>query len=464
MLARLWRYTALVVVAFLLLLATQWKGLPIRTERQIEPRRVDPAAIQTPPGWKIEAVLTGLDAPADLAWGPDGRLYIAETGFAGAYAATSGVQGVYEGRILQWEPGRPVQVYAAGFTPPLSGLAWGGPTLYASHRGKITAVGPGPSRVDLVTGLPSYGDHGNNHLAIDAEGTIYITQGTVTNTGIVGLDNYVLDWPLAYPGVHDIPCRDVRLTDQNYATADPRALLPLVQRTRTGGYQPFGMAARGGVARGEVPCNGAVMRVRPDGSNLEVVAWGLRNPFGIAFDRTGRLLVTDNGPDSRGSRPVEGLPDLLREVRPGTWHGWPDLWEKTPLGKPLLAKHPAIPPAPVARFEPHAGAAGMTVGPDGWIYVAQVGSSFPATAQDPAATGFNVVRVHPRTGKVETVLANRRKGPQSWDRSGGLERPVALRWGPDGDLWVLDYGRIQVTRKGPWVVPQTGVLWRVSRR
>lgn len=455
-------------MGILLLLASRWPGLPIRTNRQILPRPVNPDAISVPSGWKIEAVLSGLDAPSDLSWGPDGALYVAETGFAGAYAATNGLLGATDGRILRLAPGsRRLEVYAAGFGAPLSGLAWHGETLYASHRGTVTALLPGGQRADVVTGLPSYGDHSNNQIAFGPDGLLYITQGTVTNTGIVGLDNFALQWAAAFPGVRDVPCADIRVRPVNYPTGDPRALLPFLMRTRTGGFQPFGMVAPGDVIRGQVPCSGAVLRARPDGSGLEVVAWGLRNPFGIGFGQGGRLLVTDNAPDSRGSRPMEGAPDLLREVRPGSWHGWPDSWAGKPIGgrgKALLTQPvgPEVPP--IASLGVHVGAAGLTVGPDGAVYVAQFGSAFPATSQDPRIAGFNVIRIDTASGRYGVVARNRRSGPQSWDRSGGLERPVAVRWGPDGALWILDYGRLQVTRKGPWVVPRTGVLWRLSRQ
>lgn len=240
-LSRMWRYTGLVAVSLLLLLLARFRGCPLPTNRQVQPRRADPGAIALPPGWQAEAVLTGLDAPADLAWGPDGALYIAETGFAGAYAATSGLAGATEGRILRWQPGAPaVQVHAAGFTAPLSGLAWHQDTLYASHRGRVTALHPDGTRVDLVTGLPSWGDHGNNQIAFGPDGFLYITQGTATNTGVVGLDNFALQWPAAFPAVHDIPCRDVRVRAVNWPTADPRALLPWLMRTRT--WRPGGCA------------------------------------------------------------------------------------------------------------------------------------------------------------------------------------------------------------------------------
>jgi hypothetical protein len=47
---------------------------------------------------------------------------------------------------------------------------------------------------------------------------------------------------------------------------------------------------------------------------LELVAWGFRNPFGLAFASGGALFVTDNGYDDRGSRAVWGTGDYLWDV------------------------------------------------------------------------------------------------------------------------------------------------------
>ncbi len=44
---------------------------------------------------------------------------------------------------------------------------------------------------------------------------------------------------------------------------------------------------------------GNIYRCRPDGSKLERIATGFWNPFGLAFDRHGRLFAVDNDPDSR---------------------------------------------------------------------------------------------------------------------------------------------------------------------
>ncbi len=136
---------------------------------------------------------------------------------------------------------------------------------------------------------------------------------------------------------------------------------------------------RGQRVHGRVPCTAAVLRCDPDGTNLELVAWGLRNAFGLAFLPDGRLLATDQGADDRGSRPIGNAPDLLFEVREGAWYGWPDFIGGDPVTDPayapqrgprpafVLAEHDRLPPPerPLLRFEPHTSAVKFAVVPSG---------------------------------------------------------------------------------------------------
>lgn len=95
----------------------------------------------------------------------------------------------------------------------------------------------------------------------------------------------------------------------------------------------------GGAAGGpvKVPCTGVggVFRCRPDGSAFQVVARGLRNPCGLAFDRHFRLFTSDNDHESVPERYVPGR---LVHVTPHAYLGWPRGWmaEKTPERADLL--------------------------------------------------------------------------------------------------------------------------------
>ena len=64
---------------------------------------------------------------------------------------------------------------------------------------------------------------------------------------------------------------------------------------------------------------GNIVRCRPDGSGLDEVATGFWNPFGLGFDRAGRLLCVDNDPDARG-------PNRLVHVIPGGDYGYKSMY------------------------------------------------------------------------------------------------------------------------------------------
>lgn len=70
------------------------------------------------------------------------------------------------------------------------------------------------------------------------------------------------------------------------------------------------------------------------------------------------------------------------------------------------------------------------------------------------------------TGAVEDFAVNkgRKTGPASLVGGGGLERPIAARFSPDGSaLYVVDFGVMTMSQSGPSPVRGTGVLWKIVR-
>ncbi|MFP5371858.1 MAG: PQQ-dependent sugar dehydrogenase, partial [Actinomycetes bacterium] len=334
-----------------------------------------------------------------------------------------------------------------------------------------------------VTGLPGLGDHQANHPLIGPDGRVYWGQGSVTNMGVVGSDNFGFEWLPRFPEQHDVPGGDIVLAGRNYEVPD--VLGNPLDRVTVGAYSPYGTPTQPGQRiAGSARASGAVLSCLPDGSDLRVVAWGLRNPFGIATHPDGRLFATEHGSDERGARWIIGDPDDFYEIRDGAWYGWPDFasgvrlddprWGPGGTGRePVLAEFPdPDPPKPVASFETHAAANGFDFSRDdsfgfvGEAFVALFGDLAPVTTpRQVVPAGFKVVRVEPDTGAIRDFAVNRVQGPASKLFHGGFERPSHCVFGPDGVLYVVDFGEIKIApEKGAIRMRQgTGAVWRIRR-
>ena len=170
------------------------------------------------------------------------------------------------------------------------------------------------------------------------------------------------------------------------------------------------------------PRSAAILSFRPNGSDVRVVARGLRNPYGLVF--AGRTLyATVNGRDDLG----DGEPaEMVVRVQTGADYGWPSCWPSYALRKLIGACRGVSPP--VAYLEPHSSADGI-VSWRGDLFVAEWGEYLSARH------GRRVVRI--RRGKVTTFAS-------------GFSHPLALAVDPSGDLLVADWGR--------------GVIYDVARR
>jgi glucose/arabinose dehydrogenase len=200
----------------------------------------------------------------------------------------------------------------------------------------------------------------------------------------------------------------------------------------------------------------------------------------------GKIYCTENAFDDRGSRPVWGAGDVLWEVKQGVWYGWPDFSEGKPIQndeqfkapakdevRSLIQKLPNEPPTPAAVFGVHSSANGFDFsssddfGYKGEAFVAEFGDMAPNVGKVLSPVGFKVVRVNVKTGVVRDFAVNsgKRNGPASWLSSGGLERPISVKFDPAGkSLFVVDFGILRMTEKGPQAQENTGVIWKISKK
>jgi glucose/arabinose dehydrogenase len=456
--------------------------------------------VVVPDGFRAVQVAEGFNYPSAIDWDDRGRLYVLES-------HSVAIPGL-EPRIYRVAGDEIEPLELAGPDAPSGGVAVGltfhDGWLYLSHEQAdgswgISRVRPAGGAVEpVLRGLPPLGDHWINYLVFDDAGNLWFGVGSATNAGVVSSQDPVnMKWLEKRPRVHDLPCRDLVLTGRTFE--DDNALTEAEgDSATTGAYQPYGEAARRVTA---APlCTGSLYRLAPGAAVPELVAWGFRNPVALARTADGEILVGMHGADIRSTRPVRDDPDAIYRVRQGAWYGWPDYAAdlrpvSDPLHQPpaeyLPPGHTALAPvidlaasglAPpdrsllVAVTEPHAALGGMDVVPEGgpfarWggmLLISEMGDFRPLT--DPITAerraGFQVEVVDLATGRRETFARNRGDGPprpaSEMDLENAFERPVDVKVGPDGLVYVLDFGVFDATMTAGRVLPKTGRVFRIE--
>ena len=172
-----------------------------------------------------------------------------------------------------------------------------------------------------------------------------------------------------------------------------------------------------------------VLSLRPDGSDLRVIARGLRNPYGLAFQPgTGRLYATVNGQDDLDKTGDPEPADMAVWIRRGAFYGWPRCWPDARTLRPR-GSCPGV-TRPAAYLEPHSSADGLAFW-RGDLYVAEWGQYLSHRF------GRRVVRIRLRpngTARRVSVFAS------------GFAHPLALLADQRGGLLVADWGRGAVYR------------------
>lgn len=472
------------LLLILVILQSCYRVLPSKGGGQLSspPQQFEKNAqdILIPEGYEIEAVATKLTFPTAITFDEDGMPYIIESGYS--YGEI-----FLKPKLYQLTPDGSLKLIATGEkNGPWNGITYYRDNFYISeggqlNGGEIVKVNRDGQITPLVEGLPSLGDHHTNGPLIN-DGYLYFGQGTATNSGVVGNDNADFGWLKRYPDFHDIPCEDILVNQQNFKSEN-MLNKSSGDQAQTGPYSPYNTpVVQNQRIKGDVPCSGAVLRLPMAGGDLELVAWGFRNPYGMAVAPDGTIYITDNSFDVRGSRPVWGTGDLLWKLEEDKWYGWPDFNGGVPITafevpgekdpKPLLAEHPGTPPKPVATFAVHSSANGMdfssneAFGFTGQAFVAEFGDMAPVVGKVISPVGYKVVRVDVTSGIIEDFVVNKEKGPASRLKNGGLERPVAVQFNPAGDaLYIVDFGIVLMGEdQGAVPVKETGAVWKVTKK
>jgi len=479
-------------------------------------RPIDRKVVEYPSGFVLLPLVNDLNSPTAMAFDQDQNLLVAESGGGEPHIFGWHRDGTYF-NIYPWK--RNVSFYPAANTVlygPIGGMVAHGGRIYVSHHdrnglGVITALGYDGTQTTIVAGLPAQGDNGVTDLVFSPlDGRLWFGVGTATNSGVVGNDNWNEGWLKRYPNVHDrvyspnTPPTPYKLRGYRFDSKNPWAgLFGGADIARTGPFQPFGVSDQARIEPTDKP-NGAIYSVAADGGDMRVEAFGIHNPRGLAFSGAQVLYFTNDGMQLRGTRPVKYDPDSLLKCGRGLWYGWPDY---TTNGNPVSAPEYQPPIELLARsgytensalidqeasglplnvaatvqgqvagvFPTMSGAAKLDFAPENGPFREFFHSAIVALDGDqaPFATsgvkdfrgpiGHKVVIVDLSTKTVKDFIRNTAELPASMQAFGtvALERPIDVKFGPDGSLYILDFGRMENKNGIPRLFPNTGRIFKL---
>lgn len=200
----------------------------------------------------------------------------------------------------------------------------------------------------------------------------------------------------------------------------------------------------------DLPDTGAVLRCRPDGSELEVFHTGLRNPQELAFDDYGNLFTGDNNSDAGDKA---RLVYLVEGGETGWTIGWQWLekprtrgpWNSEKMWAPMHDGTPAYLLPPIDNFT--SGPSGFTYYPGTGLGDEWAGNFFLCDFRGNAGTSLiHALELNPRgawfsLGETRQFL----KGSLATDCDFGME----------GGLYLTDWTQ-------GWDQPRKGRIYRIA--
>ena len=462
---------------------------------------IDRHLVEYPDGLELRRYATGFTAPTAIAFYTDGSMLVAE-GERGEepkiwrFPFNGGHPSLFYPHEKQLIPVRIPKTYWQMYGP-IGGMVVVDGNVIVTHRdendmGVVTALDAKGGHRTICAGFPTQGDGGLTDIAYNTSNhQLYFACGSVTNSGVVGLDNISRGWVRDHPEACDVPLHDLELLGFKFQSINPMAgFFGPPDTAVTGPYQPFAKSSAihlRGASDGKP--SGAIYSVPLEGGFPKVEAWGIHDPRGIAIDPFFNPYVSVDGADMRKdcTRPIKDDPDSIVKVPPygQTWFGWPDystdfrlysdpifqppVWMLSKSGYPLVrplidldASHlekpkrealwagsfPSLSGANKMVFAPTTGPYGNQFG--GNLIVALSGdkSSWASGGITlPHSVGFKVVWLDLQRRKVQDFIRNVGDLPGSKidPRNRSLiERPVDVKIGPDGTLYILDEGHMEV--------------------
>lgn len=348
---------------------------------------------QAPEGFKVQMYASGLENPRIIRTAPNGDFFVAET--------AKGDVLIFRGITPDGKPNL-TSVFASGLNKPF-GIAFypQGPNpqwvyigntdsvvRFPYHNGDLKATGA----LQHLADLPSGGGHSTRDVQFSLDGkTMFVSVGSGSN----------VDDPDTHPA------------EKNRAN---------------------------------------ILRYKPDGSDMSVYAYGIRNPVGLAVNpTTGELWCSVNERDALGNNLV---PDYITHVQEGGFYGWPWWYIGAHQDPRHEGKHPELKDkviVPDVLLNPHNASLQMTF---------YEGKQFPQEyAGDIFASEHGSWNRDPRVGYEVIRVPLHQTGHATGEYQDFLTGFVL----PDGNVWGRPVG-ITVAHDGSLLVTDDGSnsIWLVT--
>ncbi|GCD11803.1 hypothetical protein [Clostridium tagluense] len=200
---------------------------------------------------------------------------------------------------------------------------------------------------EIIKNIPNYGDYNNSLIRVNGD-YLFVTIGSASNSGVVGLDN---SWIGDYPQNHDISPKDITIKGINFGEEETGSFVSYKTKN-----------IKGQIITGHMIGNSSIIIYNLKTGAQGKFAWGIRNIKGIDFNSEGKIIASVGGMEDRGLRPVIGDSDYIYQIKKNVWYGFPDYAGGDPISSPkfkgtnnntipfILDQHPTTnPPAPIYK-------------------------------------------------------------------------------------------------------------------